>query len=84
MSRVFGVFDEFADALVRLRRHDEELGDEYERWDNEVYEEEFLEVESAGAVLVQEAVSEEDGTAGVEGAGELGQDKARVAWECVA
>lgn len=80
----FGGGDELADGFVGDGGHEEDLHHEDEGGHDQVDEEEVLDGEVAVCGLVGEPVDEEDGTGGVEGAGEEGEDQPRVLRECVA
>lgn len=67
---------ELGQGLVAVRAHDGELGDQDEDGNGEVAEEEALRDEGAVRGGVGEAVQQEDGGGGVEGAGHGGHDGA--------
>lgn len=81
---VFRLFGKFAGGLVGVMGHDEELCEQDEGGDEEVEEEELLGGKGAVGGLVEQAVDEEDGAAGVEGARQQREDEAGVGGEGVA
>src|SRR5690242_8780810 len=70
-------------SLVRLLGQENELHHGYEGGHQQVPEEEAPVSEAASGALKNNAVSEENGGGGVEGARQQGEDETGVSWERV-
>lgn len=80
-ERLLDLLDELADGLVRLPRQQRQLQGGDGDWDDQVAEEELAVAKGRSRALEDDAVDQEERAGGVEGAGEQGQDQARVSGE---
>src|SRR5207244_2569130 len=77
-ERLFDLFYELADGLVRLRGQDEDLAQGDCDGDNKVGDEELAVAKGALGLLVKDAVEEKQSARRVKGTRQKSQDQARV------